>query len=71
LKPVVFELIALDVTIIFYQIYFLVMDLSIQKVAMIVLAIMVVAAVVAGFTGWFNQVGQGFVDSVSYSSPGP
>jgi hypothetical protein len=46
-----------------------IMDISIQKVAMIVLAIMVLAAVFAGFSSWFNTLGRGFVDSVTY--PGP
>lgn len=45
-------------------------DLPIKTVAMIVLGLMVVAFLYAGFSGWFGDMANGFVDNVEYPEEG-
>lgn len=45
------------------------MDISIQKLGMIILIILLVVLVATGFQNYFGDVVSGFVGSVSYPSP--
>lgn len=45
------------------------MDMSIEKVAVIILAVAVVLIVLGFFEGTFNDLLSGFTDSVSYPTP--
>lgn len=45
------------------------MDISIQKVAMIILAVAIVLLMLGFFRGSFNEMITGFTDSVSYATP--
>lgn len=42
------------------------MELSIKTVAMLVLMIMIVALVYAAFQGWFTEIVDQFVSSITY-----
>lgn len=46
------------------------MDITVEKVAMIVLGVMTVAAVFAGFSGFFESTISNFLDKISFPCPG-
>jgi hypothetical protein len=45
------------------------LDMPVKTVAVIVLGVMVVVLVYAGVSGWFSDIGSGFVSSVTFPEP--